>query len=195
MSALVVGLGNPGPDYADTRHNVGQMVIAELARRTGTKLSAHKSNSRAATVRLAGSGGAPGPAAVLAVPMSYMNLSGGPIAALARYHRIELANVVVIHDDIDLPFASVRLKRGGGDGGHNGLKDITKALGAPDYVRVRVGVGRPPGRMDPADFVLKAFSATERTDLPWLIDHSADAVEALLNDGLEAAQQRFHTAN
>ena len=194
MAALVVGLGNPGPEYAETRHNVGQMVVVELARRTGAKLSAHKSNSRAASVRLAGAGGAPGPAVVLATPSSYMNLSGGPVAALAKYHRIEPADVVVIHDDIDLPFATVRLKRGGGEGGHNGLKDISKALGTPDYVRVRVGVGRPPGRMDAADYVLRPFSATERKDLPWLVDQAADAVEALLTDGLEAAQQRFHTA-
>ncbi|WP_084105950.1 aminoacyl-tRNA hydrolase [Demequina sp. NBRC 110056] len=188
MTALVIGLGNPGDEYAATRHNVGQMVLDELASRGGGSLSVHKkTRTRAATVRLAGE------AVVLGAPMSYMNVSGGPVSSLAKYHSVEPADVIVVHDELDIPFGEVRLKRGGGSGGHNGLKDITKALGTPDYIRIRVGIGRPPGRMDPASFVLKPFSATERKDLPFLVDDGADAVEAVLAHGLEAAQQRFHT--
>ncbi|MFV0633785.1 aminoacyl-tRNA hydrolase [Demequina sp.] len=188
MSALVIGLGNPGEEYALTRHNVGQMVLDELASRGGGALSVHKrTRTRAATVRLAGQ------PVVLGAPMSYMNVSGGPVSALAKYHSVEPASVIVIHDELDIPFGQVRLKRGGGSGGHNGLKDVSKALATPDYVRIRVGIGRPPGRMDAAAFVLKPFSSTERKELPFLIDDAADAVEAVLSDGLEAAQQRFHS--
>lgn len=195
MAALVVGLGNPGPEYADTRHNVGHAVVAELARRYAVTLSGRKSNARVASVRLEGPDGTPGPAAVLAQPMSFMNLSGGPVAALVRYHHVEARDLVVVHDDIDLPFGTVRLKRGGGEGGHNGLRDITKALGTADYVRVRVGVGRPPGHREAADHVLRGFTAVERKELPLIVADAADALEAVLTDGLEAAQQRFHTAN
>ena len=138
-------------------------------------------------------GGAPGPRVVLAKPTTYMNVSGGPVAALARYYDVPLERVVMVHDELDIPFADVRLKRGGGEGGHNGLRDTTKALGSKEYVRVRVGIGRPPGRQDPADFVLKDFSKTEAKDLDWLVDRAADAVEAVVLEGLEAAQQRFHT--
>ncbi len=188
MSALVIGLGNPGDEYAQTRHNVGQMVLDELAGRGGSALAVHKkTRTRAATVRV---GGQP---VVLGAPMSYMNVSGGPVSALAKYQSVEPHAVMVIHDELDVPFGEVRLKRGGGSGGHNGLKDITKALGTPDYMRVRVGIGRPPGRMDAASFVLKPFSSTERKELPLLIDLAADAVETVLESGLEAAQQRFHT--
>ncbi|WP_297082499.1 aminoacyl-tRNA hydrolase [uncultured Demequina sp.] len=188
MTALVIGLGNPGDDYAATRHNVGQMVLEELATRGGGALSIHKkTRTRAATVRLAAQ------PVVLGAPMSFMNVSGGPVSSLAKYHSVDPAAVIVIHDELDIPFGDVRLKRGGGSGGHNGLKDVTKALGTPDYVRVRVGIGRPPGRMEPAAFVLKPFGSTERAELPFLIDTAADAVEAVLADGLESAQQRFHT--
>ncbi|WP_062209206.1 aminoacyl-tRNA hydrolase [Demequina oxidasica] len=193
MSALVIGLGNPGPEYAETRHNIGQMVIAELARAGGASLSANrKVNARVAQVRIGGIGPA-GVSATVATPSSYMNVSGGPVSALAKYLSVEPTEVVVVHDELDIPFGTIKLKRGGGSGGHNGLKDITKALGTPDYVRVRVGVGRPPGRMDAAAFVLKAFSSTERKELPMLISDGADAVEAVVVDGLEAAQLRFHT--
>ncbi|MFN3866712.1 MAG: aminoacyl-tRNA hydrolase [Demequina sp.] len=188
MSALVVGLGNPGEEYAATRHNVGQMVVEELVRRGAASLSVHKkTRTRSANVRLAGE------AVVIGVPMSYMNVSGGPVSALAKYHSVEPTSVIVVHDELDLPFGTLRLKRGGGAGGHNGLKDVAKALDTPDYVRVRVGIGRPPGRMDPAAYVLKPFTAAERKELPLLIDDAADAVEAILGGGLEAAQQRFHT--
>ncbi len=198
---LVVGLGNPGPQYAGNRHNVGQMVLDELARRTGATFGARASGllSRRPQAAVAETrlgvlpGGAPGPRVVLAKPTTYMNVSGGPVAALAKYYGVEPERVVMVHDELDIPFAEVRLKRGGGEGGHNGLRDTTKALGTKDYVRVRVGIGRPPGRQDPADFVLKNFSTTEVKDLPWLLDHAADAVEAVVLEGLEAAQQRFHT--
>lgn len=195
---LVVGLGNPGPQYAANRHNVGQMVLDTLAGRCSVTFSTRAAPGRAgaavAETRVGTlPGGLPGPPAVLAKPTSYMNVSGGPVAALARYYRIPTERVVLVHDDLDIPFGEVRLKRGGGEGGHNGLRDATKALGTRDYPRVRVGVGRPPGRMDAADFVLKDFSVTERRELPFLLDAAADAVEVLLTEGMERAQLRFHT--
>ncbi|MGY4643605.1 aminoacyl-tRNA hydrolase [Cellulomonas sp. URHB0016] len=199
---LVVGLGNPGPQYAGNRHNVGQMVLDELARRTGASFGGGRSGgllhrrpqAAVAEARLGVlPGGAPGPRVVLAKPSTYMNVSGGPVAALAKYYDVPLDRIVLVHDELDIPFADVRLKRGGGEGGHNGLRDTSKALGTKDYLRVRVGIGRPPGRMDAADFVLKDFAKPEAKDLPWLLDRAADAVEAVLVDGLEAAQLRFHT--
>ena len=192
---LVVGLGNPGPQYAGNRHNVGQMVLDELAHRTGSLFRSHRSNSVAAQARLGVlPGGRPGPPVVLAKPSSYMNVSGGPVAGLVRFFSVEPETVLVVHDELDLPFGTVKLKRGGGEGGHNGLRDITKALGTKEYVRVRVGIGRPPGRMDPADFVLRDFPSSERKDLPFLLGDAADAVELVVTQGLEAAQLRFHTA-
>jgi len=198
---LVVGLGNPGPQYAGNRHNVGQMVLDELARRTGATFGGRsggllhrRPQAAVAEARLGVlPGGAPGPRVVLAKPSTYMNVSGGPVAALAKYYDVPLERIVLVHDELDIPFADVRLKRGGGEGGHNGLRDTSKALGSKDYVRVRVGIGRPPGRQDPADFVLKDFAKPELKDLPWLVDRAADAVEAVLVEGLEPAQQRFHT--
>jgi len=182
--ALVVGLGNPGPEYADTRHNVGFRVVELLAARAGGgRFSRHKSNADVLEGRLAGR------RVVLAKPRTYMNVSGGPVAGLVRYYGGEL---VVVHDDLDLGFGVVRLKQGGGEGGHNGLRSISTSLGTKDYLRVRFGIGRPPGRQDPADFVLKRFSATERKDLDFAVDLAADATEALLADGLETTQNRFH---
>jgi PTH1 family peptidyl-tRNA hydrolase len=137
-------------------------------------------------------GGAPGPAVVLAKPTTYMNESGGPVGLLARYLGVPAERVILVHDELDIPFAQVRLKLGGGEGGHNGLRDASRALGTRDHLRVRVGIGRPPGRQDAADFVLHDFSTIERADLPWLLDRAADAVEALVVDGLEVAQRRFH---
>jgi len=193
VSALVIGLGNPGPEYEATRHNIGQMVAQEIARRSGVALSSNrKVNARAAQLRIGGIGPA-GISATVATPSSYMNVSGGPVSALAKYLSVEPTAVVVVHDELDIPFGTIKLKRGGGSGGHNGLKDITKALGTPDYVRVRVGIGRPAGRMEAAAFVLKPFGATERKELPMLISDGADAVEAVVIEGLEAAQLRFHT--
>ncbi|MCV2395806.1 aminoacyl-tRNA hydrolase [Actinotalea sp. M2MS4P-6] len=192
---LVVGLGNPGPGYAGNRHNVGQMVTGELAKRASTAFGSDRSRAKVADVRLGMlPGGVPGPRVLLAQPTTYMNVSGGPVAALARYHQVPVDRVVVVHDELDLPFAAVRLKSGGGEGGHNGLRSISQALGTRDYLRVRVGIGRPPGRMDPADFVLANFSSVEAKELPWLVDAAADAVEMLVVQGLAAAQQRFHSA-
>ena len=191
---LQVGLGNPGPKYAGNRHNVGAMVVDELASRAGAKLTSHKARAAAATVRIGLlPGGAPGPAAVVAVPSSYMNESGGPVKALMKFFSVEVDRLLVIHDELDIPAGDVRLKKGGGEGGHNGLRSISSALGTKDYLRVRVGIGRPPGRMDAADFVLRDFGTTERKELPFLIGDAADAAEMVVTEGLVAAQQKFHS--
>jgi PTH1 family peptidyl-tRNA hydrolase len=186
---LVVGLGNPGPGYAANRHNVGAMVLAELAARAGLRLSAGK-GPRARS--LAGEGRIAGRRVVLAQPLTYMNESGGPVRGLLDYHHLPATDLVVVHDELDIPFEAVRLKRGGGEGGHNGLRSITRSTGTRDYLRVRVGIGRPPGRQDPADFVLKDFSGTERKTLDLLIAEAADATELLLERGLETAQNVVH---
>lgn len=186
---LVAGLGNPGPGYAGNRHNVGAMVLAELTRRAGVRLSAGK-GARARA--LSGEGRLAGRRVVLAQPTTYMNESGGPVRGLLGYHHLPVSDLVVIHDELDIAFGAVRLKRGGGEGGHNGLRSITRSTGTKDYLRVRVGIGRPPGRQDPADFVLKDFSAVERKELDLLIVEAADATEALLEHGLEAAQNEVH---
>ncbi|MFC3298639.1 aminoacyl-tRNA hydrolase [Arthrobacter agilis] len=187
---LVAGLGNPGPGYAGNRHNVGQMVLDLLATRVGGRFT----SAKAQAVTLEGRLGIGGPRVVLAKPLTYMNLTGGPVGALARFHGIDPDHVIAVHDEIDIPFNTLKLKLGGGEGGHNGLRDISRALGTKDYHRVRVGVGRPPGRQDPADFVLKDFSAAEKKDLPFLLDDAADAVEQLITAGLLETQQRFHPA-
>ena len=191
---LVVGLGNPGPRYAGHRHNIGAMVIAELARQSGASLREHKAGRAwAAEVRLGTApGGLPGPRAVLARPMTYMNLSGGPVSGLVKFYKTPLEQVVVVHDELDLDFGTVRLKRGGGEGGHNGLRSISQSLGSKDYLRVRLGIGRPPGRQDPADYVLSDFPARDRVEVELLIGEGADAVTALVHTGLEATQGRFH---
>ena len=185
--ALVVGLGNPGPEYAETRHNVGVRVVELLAARAGGgRFAKHKANADVLEGRLAGR------RAVFAVPRTFMNVSGGPVAGLLRYYGVEPADLMVVHDDLDLGFGVVRLKQGGGEGGHNGLRSISGSIGTKDYLRVRFGIGRPPGRQDPADFVLKRFSGAERKELEFAVDLAADAAEALLRDGLEPAQNRFH---
>lgn len=188
---LVVGLGNPGAKYAATRHNVGQMVLDHIAETAGGRFGAAR---RAQAVVLEGRLGIPGAdeRVVLAKTTTYMNVSGGPVAALAAYYDVPPERVVVVHDEVDIPFDTIRLKRGGGEGGHNGLRDITKALGTKDYLRVRVGVGRPPGNRDTADHVLAPFTSTERKSLEMMIVDAADAVEAVVLEGLTAAQQRFH---
>lgn len=184
--ALIVGLGNPGPRYAGNRHNIGFLVADELADRIGGKFRAHKAGAEAVEGRLAGA------RAVLVKPRSFMNLSGGPVAGAVNFYKAPPETLIVIHDELDLPFGTIRLKRGGGENGHNGLRSISKSLGTRDYVRVRFGIGRPPGRMDPADYVLKDFSGTERKELAYFIDVCADAVEAVVTKGLEAAQNQFH---
>ena len=190
----MVGLGNPGPTYAGNRHNVGAMVVDELARRGSASLTKHKARAVAATIRIGMlPGGAPGPRAVVGVPLSYMNESGGPVKALMSFFSVDPDHLVVVHDELDIPAGEVRLKKGGGEGGHNGLRSISSSLGTKDYLRVRVGIGRPPGRMDAADFVLRDFSPTERKELPFLLDAAADAAEMVVTEGLQNAQQRFHS--
>src|SRR5687768_6051829 len=183
---LVVGLGNPGPTYAGNRHNVGFMVLDLLAERAGGRFKAHKGRADVVEGRLVGE------RAVLAKPKTYMNLSGGPVASLRDFFKVPTDRIVVVHDELDIPYGTLRLKLGGGDNGHNGLRSITSSIGSKDYLRVRVGVGRPPGRQDPADFVLKDFSAAEKKDLGFHVDRAADAVEALLTGPLDAAQNTFH---
>jgi len=186
---LVVGLGNPGPQYAGNRHNVGQMVADELAARIGAAFKTHKTPSRVAEGFLHPGG----PKLVIAKPSGYMNTSGGPVSALLKYYSLPVDRLIIVHDELDIPFDTVRLKQGGGHGGHNGVRDVSKATDAGDFTRVRVGIGRPPGRQDSADFVLKDFSGTEKASLPNLVSDAADAVEAIVEHGLVAAQQRFHS--
>jgi PTH1 family peptidyl-tRNA hydrolase len=188
---LVVGLGNPGPTYERNRHNVGRLVNDELAARVGAGFTSHKSG-RADVVegRLGGVGG---PRVVLARPRCYMNETGGPVASLTAFYKVPVGNVVAVHDELDIPFDTLRVKLGGGDNGHNGLRSMRQSLGSGEFYRVRVGIGRPPGRQSPADFVLSDFSTTERKVLPLCIDTAADAVEALLTEGLERTQGRFNS--
>jgi peptidyl-tRNA hydrolase, PTH1 family len=186
---LVVGLGNPGPAYRGNRHNVGFMVVEVLADRIGGRFKSHRSRADVVEGRL---GPPPGSRVVLAKPRSYMNDSGGPVAGLRDFYKVPTDRIVVVHDDLDLSFGVLRLRLDGGDGGHNGLRSITRSLGSRDYLRVRFGIGRPPGRMDPADYVLRDFSPAERKELDYSVDRAADAVETLVLDGLEATQNRFN---
>ena len=189
---LVVGLGNPGPGYAGNRHNVGFMVADLLAERVGGRFKRHgKTHAEVCEGRLGGYGG---PRVVLAKPLSYMNRSGGPVSGLLGFYKVPVERLVVVHDELDLPYGVLRLKRGGGEGGHNGLKSISKSLGDKDYVRVRFGIGRPPGRKDPADYVLEDFSSGERKELLLFLEQAADAVEAVVTDGLEKAQNSYHAS-
>lgn len=188
---LVVGLGNPGPGYASTRHNVGQMVLTLLADRVQSGFKNHKTQATVAEGRSFPGG----PRLVLAKPLTFMNVSGPPVAALLRYYDLDVSRLIVVHDELDIPFDTLKLKQGGGHGGHNGLRDIIAACGSNDFTRVRVGIGRPPGRQSAADFVLQDFAAVERKTLPNLLDEAADAVELIAADGLTAAQLKFHTAD
>ncbi|MFX0575975.1 aminoacyl-tRNA hydrolase [Nocardia nepalensis] len=185
--ALVVGLGNPGPEYERTRHNVGFLVADVLAQRVGGRFAVHKkSGADLLQARLDGR------QVLIAKPRSFMNLSGRPVAALAKFFSVPPTEVIVVHDELDLPFGQVRLKRGGGEGGHNGLRSVSSALTTKDYLRTRIGIGRPPGRQDPADYVLKPFSSAERKEVPVIVEQAADAVELLLRVGLEPAQNQLH---
>lgn len=189
---LIAGLGNPGPGYAGNRHNVGFMVVDLLAERMGGSFKRH---GKAQAQVVEGRVGPPGPAGrrvILAKPMSYMNLSGGPVVALRDFYKVPVARIVAVHDELDIDYGTLRLKLGGGDNGHNGLKSMTKAMGA-EYHRVRFGVGRPPGRMAVADFVLKDFSSAERKELDYFVDRAADAVECLVTEGLERAQSAYNS--
>jgi len=183
---LIAGLGNPGPSYAGNRHNAGYLAADVLAARAGARFRAGKFRVMAAEGRVAGSG------VIIVKPLTFMNDSGVAVAGISGYYRLGAGQIVVVHDELDLPFGAIRLKRGGGDSGHNGLRSVTAHLGTPEYYRVRIGIGRPPGRMDPAVYVLRDFSAAERKELPFLLDRAADAVEALLADGLTAAQNALH---
>lgn len=187
---VVAGLGNPGPKYAGTRHNAGFMVVDLLAQRMRGSFKTHKASGGRAEVLEGRLAGLP---VVLAKPLLYMNESGGPINAVARFYKVPAEQVIVVHDELDLPYGGLRLKRGGGDGGHNGLKSTTSALASKEYLRVRFGIGRPPGRQDPADYVLREFAAAERKELEFLVDRCADAVEALLTQGLDAAQNTYNS--
>ena len=184
---LVVGLGNPGDNYARTRHNLGFMVADLLAARLGSKFKAHKrSGAEVVSGRLAGH------SVLLAKPRSFMNESGRQVGPLAKFYSVAPADIIVIHDDLDLEFGRIRLKIGGGEGGHNGLRSVVAALGTNEFQRVRIGVGRPPGRKEPAAFVLENFTATERAEVPTICEQAADATELLIELGLEPAQNRVH---
>ena len=187
---LVVGLGNPGPQYAGTRHNVGQMALDVLADRMRASFRSHRANAQVAEGRAVPGG----PKLILAKPNSFMNLSGGPVAGLLKYFSLEPAQLVVAHDELDIPFDAMKLKQGGGHGGHNGIRDIISSAGTGDFMRVRIGIGRPPGRQPAADFVLRDFSSDERQTLPNLLVDAADAVELIASEGLPAAQLKFHTS-
>ncbi|TMM34436.1 MAG: aminoacyl-tRNA hydrolase [Actinobacteria bacterium] len=190
---LVVGLGNPGSEYAKNRHNVGFIVADLLAGRLGAKFSRHRrAVAQVAEARVGV--GADAPQLVLVKPMTYMNLSGGPVAALRQFYKVPLAQIVAVHDELDIPYGQLRLKLGGGEGGHNGLRSMSGSLGGKDYLRVRFGIGRPPGRQDPADYVLSDFSSAERKELEFLVDRAADATEALIGRGLEWSQNAYHAA-
>ena len=190
---LVVGLGNPGPTYAGHRHNVGYLVTDELATRLGGSWRAHKSGRADVVEGRLAAPGTPGPRIVLARTRGYMNESGGPVKALATFYKIPPARIVAIHDELDIAFGTLRTKLGGGDNGHNGLRSLRSSLGTGDFYRVRAGIGRPPGRQNPADFVLSNYSAAERKELVFQVQHAADAVESLLSEGLEKTQQRFNS--
>jgi len=184
---LVVGLGNPGSEYEHTRHNIGAMCADVLAERVRSKFSRHKrSNADVVEARVGAQ------RVVLAKPRSFMNTSGGPVKALADFYKVPLDRLVVLHDELDLPFAAQRYKLGGGDNGHNGLRSIRASMASGDFLRVRLGIGRPPGRQDPADFVLRAFSSAERKDLPTFLERAADGVEMLVTEGLVKAQNGFN---
>lgn len=184
---LVVGLGNPGPNYAKTRHNVGFVVADILAERMGGKFKVHKrSGAEAVTGRLGGR------SVVLAKPRVYMNESGRQVAPLANFYSVPPDHVIIVHDELDIDFGRIRLKIGGGEGGHNGVRSVASALGTKEFQRVRIGIGRPPGRKDPAAFVLENFTAAERTEVPVICEQAADATELLIQLGLEAAQNQVH---
>ena len=183
---LIAGLGNPGPQYAGHRHNAGFMVAEVLAARMGVTLRRDRSGAAVATGLLAGV------PVTLARPLTFMNLSGRPVAALRAFYKIPPERVLILHDELDLPFGQVRAKFGGGEGGHNGLRSMSQSLGTKDYARTRFGIGRPPGRQDPADFVLSDFSSVQRKELDFLIDRAADIAEAIMTNGVEWAQNQFH---
>ena len=186
---LVVGLGNPGREYAANRHNVGFMVADLVASRVGGRFGRPK---RVVAEAAEGRLGFGGPKLIVVKPLTFMNLSGAPVVALAQFFKVPAENVVAVHDELDVPYGQVRVKRGGGEGGHNGLRSMSKSLGSKEYARVRFGIGRPPGRQDPADYVLSDFSGAERKELEFLVDRAADMVEAVVLEGVEWTQNKYH---
>ena len=191
MTWLVVGLGNPGDEYAATRHNVGQMVIDHLLKRHSAKLSSHKSRCDIAAFKLCV--GVDAHSVIIAKSKSYMNETGGPVKALASFYSVEPSKIIILHDELDIPYAAIRAKVAGGDNGHNGLKSLTSSLGTADYFRIRLGIGRPLGEQDPGDFVLKQFSKEEKKTLDEFIDRGADCVEFLIDKGLDLTQSKFNS--
>lgn len=188
---LIAGLGNPGPAYASTRHNVGAMAVRTLISDNSAKASRHKrALADVAELRI----GIPGSThqVIAACPSSYMNESGGPVAALLGFYGIAPDHLIVVHDELDIDFTTLRVKFGGGDNGHNGLKSIRAALGTGEFYRVRIGIGRPVGRQAPADFVLQPFTSAERADLPSVLDRAAQASVSVVEDGLAATQNTFN---
>lgn len=181
---LVIGLGNPGAEYEKTRHNIGQLLLAQLS--GGNKFSTHKSRMEICEVKAGAN------TLVLAKSRGFMNETGGPAKALADFYKIPIEQIIVAHDELDLPFNALRLKQGGGDNGHNGLKSLTASFGSADYYRVRMGIGRPQGQQDPAEFVLKQFASAEKKELPEFTNRCADAVLSLISDGLDKAQTKFN---
>jgi PTH1 family peptidyl-tRNA hydrolase len=190
---LVVGLGNPGPSYAGHRHNIGYLVVEELASRMGSAFRAHKSGRAEVVEGRLGAPGEPGPRVVLARPRTYMNETGGAVSTLMKFYKLPPERIVAVHDELDLPFGRMRVKLGGGDNGHNGLRSMRSALGTGDFHRVRIGVGRPPGRQEVADFLLSNYSSAERKDIPIQVMDAADAIECLLTEGLDKTQQKFNS--
>ena len=189
-SWLVVGLGNPGDKYASTRHNIGFLVADELAKRLDGKFGSHKYRAQVAEVRLGV--GSQAPRLIIVKPQTYMNDSGNAVAPLAQYFNCSPENIIAIHDELDIPFQAIRVKIGGGDNGHNGLKSLTQSLGTPDYFRIRMGIGRPVTQQDTADYVLDKFGKNERNVIPDLVVRGCEAIESLITKGLELTQQNFN---
>ena len=187
---LLIGLGNPGKDYEKTRHNIGAALISEYAKKAGVKFSSHKSRADIAEISIGV--GAQRVLLIAATLRCYMNESGGPTSSLANFFKVNSDHIIIAHDELDIPFQSIRVKYGGGDNGHNGLKSVTSGLSSSDYYRIRLGIGRPIGEQDPADFVLKAFSSAERKDLDLFLQRGIDAVELLITQGIEKAQNSFN---
>lgn len=187
---LVVGLGNPGPEYSATRHNVGFSVVDAVAEGHGVTLARHKRGHARA-----GEGRIEGHHVVLVEPLSFMNESGGPVKAIMSFYRTPLDKMVVVHDELDLPFGTIRVKQGGGDNGHNGLKSLRSSLGTGDFFRVRIGIGRPPGRQDPAEYVLRGFGSTERRELTQVVERATECITSLIVYGLDSTQNQFNGAH
>ena len=187
---LLIGLGNPGKEYEKTRHNIGAALISEYAKKAGVKFSSHKSRADIAEISIGV--GAQRVLLIAATLRCYMNESGGPTSSLANFFKVNSDHIIIAHDELDIPFQSIRVKYGGGDNGHNGLKSVTSGLSSSDYYRIRLGIGRPIGEQDPADFVLKPFSSAERKDLDLFLQRGIDAVELLITQGIEKAQNSFN---